>query len=173
MLNAKSGCNGNQANSSTNHVNRNRTIPRRKQPNNHSLVCKQFQATNSNKMFGGMMQEQPEPTAADVGKFLSEEELLAWHATMEQKYPQIFTADDKLFGTDGKRHPMGTKLMAFFDEDRSKPMRVEVQGSRWKIEYGDKSLVYIVRFKDQTELSQIELTSAHEESGWTVGWDKK
>lgn len=119
-------------------------------------------------MFG---MEQADPTPADEGKFLSESELLAWHASMQKKYPQIFTADDQLFGKDGHQHAMGTQLMTYFDDDPSQPMRVEVRGSRWKIEYGDKSPVYIVKFRGQSELTQIELTAAHEEGGWRVGWD--
>jgi hypothetical protein len=124
-------------------------------------------------MFGGGMfeEEQAEPTSAEEGKFLKEDELLAWHRGMQAKYPEIYTADDKLFGTDGKQHSMGTKLMTWFDMDPNKPMRVEVRGSRWKIEYGDKSPVYIVKFKGQSELTQIELTSAHEEAGFKVGWE--
>jgi hypothetical protein len=122
-------------------------------------------------MFGGFGQEQADPTPADEGKFLKEDELLAWHRSMQAKYPQVYTANDKLFGDDGKQHAMGTKLMTWFDDDPSKPMRVEVRGSRWKIEYGDKSPVYIVKFKGESELTQIELTSAHEDGGWKVGWD--
>ena len=122
-------------------------------------------------MFGGFGQEQPDPTAADVGKFLPESELLEWHRQMQARYPQVFTADDKLFGEDGKQHAEGTKLMTYFDDDPNKPMRMEVMGSRWKIEFGDKSPVYIVRPKGSMELTQIELTSAHEEAGWKVGWD--
>jgi hypothetical protein len=116
-------------------------------------------------------QEQAEPTSADDGKFLSEKELMAWHSLMQKKYPDIFTPDDKLFGETGKQHAMGTRLMTHFDDDPNKPMRVEVRGSRWKIEYGDKSPVYIVKFRGQSELTQIELTSAHEEGGWQPGWD--
>lgn len=125
-------------------------------------------------MFGGFGgEEQGDPTSADEGKFLEDEELHAWHRSMQAKYPQVFTADDKLFGdaSGGTQHGMGTKLMTWFDDDPNKPMRVEVRGSRWKIEYGDRSPVYVVKFKDQSELTQIELTSAHEDGGWKVGWD--
>lgn len=118
------------------------------------------------------MEEQAEPCAADEGKFLSHAELLEWHQSMQRKHPQIFTADDKLFGTkQNKQHPMDTKLMTYFDDDASKPMRLQVRGSRWQIECGDKSPVYIVKFQNSNELSQVEVTSAHEEGGWQVGWD--
>jgi hypothetical protein len=116
-------------------------------------------------------QEQADPTLADEGNFLSEKELLAWEGSMQKKYPTIFTPDDKLFGETGKQHGMGTKLMTFFDDDPNKPMRVEVRGSRWMIEYSDKSPVYIVKFRGQSELTQVALTSAHEEGGWKMGWD--
>jgi predicted restriction endonuclease len=115
-------------------------------------------------------QEQAEPTSADEGKFLSENELFAWHSSMQKKYPDIFTPDDKPFGETGEQHAMGTKLMAHFDDDPKKPMRVEVRGSRWKIEHGIESPVYIVKFRGQSELTQIEFTSAHEET-WQLGWD--
>jgi hypothetical protein len=39
------------------------------------------------------------------------------------------------------------------------------------IEYSDKSPVYIVKFRGQSELTQVALTSAHEEGGWKMGWD--
>lgn len=115
--------------------------------------------------------EQGDPTAANDGVFLGNEELYDWHRSMQEKYPQVFTKDDKLFGDVGRQHPLGTYLMTWFDDDPNKPMRVEVRGSRWKLEYGDKSPVYVVKFQNSNELTQIELTSAHEEGGWNVGWD--
>jgi antibiotic biosynthesis monooxygenase (ABM) superfamily enzyme len=126
---------------------------------------------NCKDRFTMFRQEQSDPTAADEGRFLSESELLEWHRSMQRKYPQVFTADDKLFGEQDRQHEMGTQLMTWFDEDPNKPMRVEVRGSRWKIEFGDRSPVYVVKFRGSNELSQIELTSAHEEGGWQVGWD--
>lgn len=122
-------------------------------------------------MFGTLHRDQEDPSSRDVGKFLNEDELLEWHRSMQRKYPHIFTADDQLFGPDGRQHAMGTKLMTYFDNDPAKPMRVEVRGSRWKIEFGDKSPVYVVSFQGDSELTQIELTSAHEEAGWKVGWN--
>ena len=62
-------------------------------------------------------EEQGDPTAADDGVFLSDEELFAWHRSMQVKYPQIFTPDDKLFGDVGRQHLHGTKLMTWFDDD--------------------------------------------------------
>lgn len=124
-------------------------------------------------MFG--MMEQPEPTDSDVGVFISESSLEDWHLKMQAKMPDIFTADDKIFGKDAGQHPQGTKLMAFFDDDPKKPMRCEVMGSRWKLESPYMKLAdnrephYIVLING--ELSQIVLTSAHEQSGWKVGWD--
>jgi hypothetical protein len=49
-------------------------------------------------------------------------------------------------------------------------MRVEVRGSGQKIEHVAKSPVYIVKFRGQSKLTEIKLTSAREE-GWQPGWD--
>lgn len=116
-------------------------------------------------------EEQGDPTAADDGVFLSDEELYEWHRSMQVKLPQVFPKDDKLFGDIGNQHPFGTKIMAWFDDDPNKPMRMEVRGSRWMIEYGDKTPVYVVKPQSSSELTQIPLISAHEEGGWMVGWD--
>lgn len=116
-------------------------------------------------------EEQGDPTEADDGVFLSDEELYEWHRSMQRKMPQVFPKDDKLFGDVGRQHPFGTKLMTWFDDDPNKPMRMEVRGSRWMIEYGDKSPVYVVKPQNSIELTQIAFTGAHEEGGWMVGWD--
>jgi len=54
-------------------------------------------------------------------------------------------------------------------------MKVEVRGSRWvedDIYAQQRSPHYVVRFKAQNYLSQIDLGSAHEEGGWKEGWDE-
>jgi hypothetical protein len=123
-------------------------------------------------MFGGFLdEEQGDPTSADDGVFLTEAELAEWHRSMQEKWPQVFTADDKLYGDIGHQHPYGTKLMTWFDNDPNKPMRMEVRGSRWMIEFREKSPVYVVKPQNSNEMSQIALTSAHEDGGWMVGWD--
>ena len=114
------------------------------------------------------MQEQSDPTENDVGKFLGDAELDAWLKMMQTRFPQVFKAGGKeiLFGSDAGQHPMGTKLLTHFDGDPNKPMRCEVKGSRWMLEFGDKEPVYVVSMGGG--LSQIPLTRAHEESGWKV-----
>ena len=115
-----------------------------------------------------MYQEQVEPTIEDVGRFISKSQLIHWHRKMQQRFPQIFTPDDKLFGTQGRPHELGTKLMTFFDDDPNKPMNCEVVGSRQKIESGEREPVYEYVVLIGNELSQTALTSAHEEGGWVV-----
>lgn len=48
-----------------------------------------------------------------VGRFIPTRELNEWHNKMKQMYPQVYPADDKLFGDDGKQHSFGTKLKTF------------------------------------------------------------
>jgi hypothetical protein len=125
-------------------------------------------------MFGGF-EDDGDPTSNDDGVFLGEDELYEWHRSMQVKYPQVYTEDDKMFGDHGHQHPVGTKVMAWFDDDPNKPMRMEIRGSRWVSEMDigamDKSPMYVVKPRDSIHLTQIPLTSAHEDGGWLVGWD--
>lgn len=116
-------------------------------------------------MFG--MHEDDGPTRKDVGKFIPESELQDWWKAMQAKYPDVFGPEEVLYEKDGKGHVMGTKLLAFFDDDQNKPMRCEVQGSKWVVEFGTgKTAMYVVTMGG--ELRQINLTAAHEEGGWAV-----
>lgn len=108
------------------------------------------------------------PTAADVGKFISQVELEEWWSEMARKYPPEVWGDDPC----PTQHPQGTQLMTYFDDDPSKPMRVEVLGSKFQNEFpSGKYAFYVVRFKGQTELTMVHWTAAHEEHNWKVGWD--
>ncbi|KAG7346023.1 hypothetical protein IV203_005091 [Nitzschia inconspicua] len=119
------------------------------------------------------MFENDDPTPADEGKFLSEAELAAWFQSMQRAYPEVFKADETLYGVFNEQHSFGQKLMTYFDDDPSKPMKCEVLGSRMvKDEQGrgiTQSPRYVIRMNG--ELSQIPWTSAHEEGGWWRGWD--
>jgi hypothetical protein len=60
--------------------------------------------------------------------FIDEAELLVWYHTMQEQNPLIFPADRRLFGEQTGQHNVGTKLMAYND---NQPQRVEVAGSTW------------------------------------------
>ena len=49
--------------------------------------------------------------------------------------PDIFTADDKIFGKDAGQHPQGTKLMTFFDDDPKKQcvVKLRVLDGNWNL----------------------------------------
>ena len=116
------------------------------------------------------------PSDRNIGIFISEESLVEWHSKMQELCPRVFTSDDKIFGKDYGQHPYGTKLLAFFGDDPNKPMKCQVAGSRWSEERpfpggksyyaDDREPFYVILING--ELSQIELTSAHEEAGWQV-----
>jgi hypothetical protein len=121
----------------------------------------------------------PEPTPADEGKFIPVTELQEWFREMQKMYPQIYLPDDTLFGIYTEQHPMGQKLMSYFDEDPKKPIKCEVRGSCWQHESKfpgmapenafSKEPMYVIRING--ELALINWTSAHEEAGWKRGWD--
>lgn len=122
----------------------------------------------------GFMREDPGPSTADEGTFISTAALSEWFEAMKIKCPQVFLPDETLFGTYTEQHPMGQKLITYFDDDPNKPMVCEVRGSRWNRERTipgvpsmcafNKEPMYVVRMRG--ELSQIHWTSAHEEGGW-------
>jgi hypothetical protein len=119
------------------------------------------------------MFENDDPTAADEGKFISEAELEAWTQSMQIAYPEVFTADQTLYGPYNEQHSFGEKLMTYFDKDPNKPMKCEVRGSRMINDDQGRGItkcpMYVILING--ELSQIPWTSAHEESGWWRGWD--
>lgn len=116
--------------------------------------------------------DEPEyfPTEDDDGIFIPDNELMTWHKKMQEIHPRVFTPEDELFGEANGQHPYGTKLITYFDDDPNKPMHCEVKGSRWEsqspmLKYADnREPMYVVLIGG--EISQIHLTSAHEEGGW-------
>jgi hypothetical protein len=113
----------------------------------------------------GYEEDNDEPKPSDVGKFISQGDLEAWWGEMARKYPPDVWGDDPC----PKQHAQGTKLMTYFDDDPSKPMRIEILGSKFKVDFQGNYAFYVVRFKGQTELTMIHWTAGHEE--WKLGWD--
>jgi hypothetical protein len=109
-------------------------------------------------------------------EFLSEEELKAWHKAMRKAFPQVFKKKDPLYGPFHGQHPLGQKLMTYFDQDPNQPMKCVVQGSRMIYEDVGRGItmtpVYVVLMEGAREPTQISWTSAHEKRwGWWRGWD--
>ena len=75
--------------------------------------------------------EDPGPQRTDVGVFTEDADLVDWHAKMQVKMPRVFL---KVFGNETTQHRYGTKLLAYFDNDTSKPMRATVLGSRYGLQ---------------------------------------
>ena len=65
------------------------------------------------------MDNDEEATVADVGKFIPVAELATWFKVMQKAFPEVFKAEETLFGTCKDRHPMGQELMCYFDGDPS------------------------------------------------------
>jgi hypothetical protein len=98
---------------------------------------------------------QPNLSANRKDSFIDDAELLVWHRTMQEQNPLIFPADCRLFGEQTGQHNLGTKLMAY---DNNEPQWVEVAG-------------YIVHWKEENWTSLIPLVSAHGNGPWQIGWD--
>ncbi len=119
---------------------------------------------------GGFEMDNDDPTPEDIGIFIPQEELQAWWADMQRKYPQIFPASDPC---PDRQWPKDTKVRNYFDGDRSKEMNAIILGSTMTKEplspSGEVYPKYVVRFPpNSSELSYIHLTEAHEEDGWEV-----
>jgi hypothetical protein len=72
-----------------------------------------------------------------------------------------------------EQYPKGVKLMCYENDDPSKPVRIEVVGSRWRKDtlMGKQAIYVVIR---DGEYEATEFTTAHEEEpeiGWSVGWD--
>ena len=68
--------------------------------------------------------------------------------------------------------------MCYENDDPSKPIRIQIVGSRWrKDKLMGKQAVYVIRHAqggNDGEYDTTEFTSAHEEDpevGWSLGWD--
>ncbi|KAL9179341.1 hypothetical protein ACHAXT_008631 [Thalassiosira profunda] len=120
------------------------------------------------------------PGDRDVGVFISEAALVEWHGKMQVKMPQVFPENDKVFGSHLGQHPYGTKLLNYFDDDKSKSMNATVVGSRWKKDGFDlpgmtsywadgREPHYVILMHD--ELSEIGFFDAHPNDGEEGGWE--
>ena len=74
-------------------------------------------------------------------------------------------------------------MMCYENDDPSKPIRVQIVGSRWrKDKLMGKQAIYVIQHANATQsgttgdgtYDTTEFTSAHEEDpevGWSLGWD--
>jgi hypothetical protein len=113
-----------------------------------------------------MPTDDPVAHPHDVGVFITQPELAQWWAEMQKKYPASFLKADKC----PLQHPYDQKLISFYDNDPTKPIRVEIVGSKFRVEEGTgKFAFYVIRYKDIGEIDFIHLTVCHEED-WKLGW---
>ena len=65
--------------------------------------------------------------------------------------------------------------MCYEDDDPSKPVRIQIVGSRWRSDkLMGKQAVYVIQHQGVGDYDTTEFTTAHEEDpeiGWSLGWD--
>jgi hypothetical protein len=109
-------------------------------------------------------------TTQDIGKYLSQAELSEWWTDMHNKFPQLFESHYPC----PKQHPPKTKLSTHLDQNPSRPIRVEVVGSKFRKDFAtEKYAFYVVKHKQSGELAFIDWIEAHEAHIWQVGWDAR
>uniref|UniRef100_A0A7S3LGC6 Uncharacterized protein n=1 Tax=Amphora coffeiformis TaxID=265554 RepID=A0A7S3LGC6_9STRA len=125
-------------------------------------------------MFAGYRDEVDGPTAADDGVFIPQKQLQTWWKTLQKKFPGIYPPNEPC----PDQYPAGTRLMCYENDDPSKPVRIQIVGSRWrKDQLMGKQAIYVIQHCNDigTDVyDATEFTTAHEEDpeiGWTLGWD--
>jgi hypothetical protein len=104
------------------------------------------------------------PRQEHVGVFIPQKDLEEYWAVMQTNIPQLFAHGPPM------QYARGTRLCTFVDGDESKPMLVEIVGSKFQEDiFTPLFAFYVVKCPESGSLACLHLTEAHD--SWKVGWN--